>query len=423
MKGFFQWWRKNTPDVLSGWNICSDFKVNITGGFDLPYIINRSKVLFGEDSSDYRKLSPIGIVNCFYKKEADTFSIDIAGISVLDYMALYKWYTTKNLESYSLETVCQHELGEGKLSYEGDLNDLYEGDYNKYVEYNIKDVRLIKRLEEKLNYILLAQSLCLLCKCPMKNYNSTTNLVEGLMLTRFRRAGKCAPYFAGGHQSEFEGGFVKPPIVGKHNWIFGMDITSSYPFAMITLNMSQETLYGKITGFNNEEVKNFVRNNNFPEFRLIKNNNIIEIKDKLLISFNKAIEKKLFSISPNGVVFHNSPIGSYASMIRDVFLKRKELKRKMAKKKKQYKETPSEKLKNEINVLNTTQWAQKIIINGSYGCSSVPYSRYFSQDIAEAITSVGQESLKSGIRFVNDLLNKPNKELMDIINSISVENV
>jgi len=122
------------------------------------------------------------------------------------------------------------------------------------VEYNIEDTYLIKELEEKLGYLKLAQSLSLLCKCPLKMYNSTTNLVEGLMLTRFRRNGKCAPYFKGGDQNTFPAAYVKQPKEGKYNWLFSLDIASSYPHAIVTLNMSHETFYGKILNVSESDI-------------------------------------------------------------------------------------------------------------------------------------------------------------------------
>ena len=417
LKSFYSWWSKNYPDVVTGWNITADFKINRYGGFDFPYIINRTKKLFGEKTTIYRKLSPINIVSMYYKPELDSYITDIAGVSVIDYMALYKWYTSKNLESDALETVAQHELDEGKLENEG-LAWLYDNDWNKYVEYNMIDTLLIKRLEDKLKYIKLAQSLSLLCKCTLKMYSSTTNLIEGLLLTRYRRDDKCAPFFSGGTAMQYPAAYVKEPYVGKYGWLFSLDITSSYPFAIVTCNMSPETLYGKILDMPDDTVVACMEKREFPEIRINKKGEVKKLSGKNLKTFNMAIKKKIFSVAPNGVVFYNKPIGVYPKMEKDVYLKRKETKKKMALKYKEYEKTKDPKAKQEAENLFTSQWAQKIIINGAYGLLATPYSRYFSPYIAEAVTAVGRYSLKSGEMYINQILNNDNKDLKEILGEI-----
>lgn len=419
LKSFFGWWNKNVPDAVTGWNINADYKVNLIGGFDFPYIINRCKNIFGENDRKYKKLSPLGIVSIINKENTGNYIVDIAGVSIIDYLALYKWYTPKNLESYSLETVCQHELGRGKIEYDNDLQWLYYNDWNKYVEYNIEDTYLIKNLEDKLGYIKLAQSLSLLCKCPLKMYNSTTNLVEGLMLTRFRRSNKCAPYFGGGSQVPYNAAYVKEPKSNRYDWLFSLDIASSYPHAIVTLNMSPETLYGKIVELSEADIVRFMENKKFPEIKIDKNGEIKKIEGKQLESFNLAIKKKLFSVSPNGVIFYNKPKGVYAQMEKDIYLKRKEVKKRKAEKQKEYEKTKDIKTKYEAQNLDTSQLALKIMINGAYGVTAVPYSRYFSPYLAEAVTSVGRYSLKAGERYTNDIFNEPPSDLLSMVKEIA----
>ena len=419
LKSFYGWWRGNIPDVVTGWNISADYKVNTIGGFDFPYIINRTKNIFGTDTNIYKKLSPLNIVSMHYKEDLDSYIVDIAGVSILDYMSLYKWYTNKNLESYSLETVARHELDKGKVEYENNLVWLYYNDWNKYVEYNMEDVFLIKELEDKLKYMRLAQSLALLCKCQMKMFSSTTNLIEGLLLTRYRRSGKCAPFFSGGDQTRYPAAHVKSPQVNKHSWLFSLDIASSYPFAIITCNMSIETLYGKILNMEEKDIIKCVYNKEFPEIRIDKNGEVKHLVGKDLKTFNNALKKKLLSVAPNGVMFYNKPTGVYAQMERDIYLKRKELQNKKDQKWKEYETTKDPKIKQEAENFHTNQWALKIVINGAYGITAVPYSRYFSPYMAEAVTAVGRYSLQSGETYINEIMNDPNEELMNILNEIS----
>lgn len=418
LKIFLNWWSHNHPDVITGWNINADYKVNVIGGFDLPYIINRCKNLFGEDTNIYKNLSPLKIVSMFKKENTGSHVVDIAGVNIIDYLALYKWYTARNLEAYSLEVVCRYELDKGKVEYDNDLAWLYYNDWDKYVEYNIEDTYLIKELEDKLKYIKLAQSVSLLCKCPLRMYSSTTNLVEGLMLTRFRRNGKCAPFFAGGSQTSYPAAYVKEPLAGKYDWLFSLDIASSYPFAIITLNMSPETLYGKILDMPEQDIISCMENREFPEIKIDKNGEIKELEGKQLKTFNKAIQNKMISVAPNGVMFFNKPAGVYANMEGDIYNKRVELKNKMADKFKEYEKTGKIETKYEAENLFTSQWALKIVINGAYGVTAVPYSRYFSPYMAEAVTAVGRCSLRSGEYYTNNIFNNPTQEIKDILNEI-----
>ena len=385
------------------------------GGFDFPYMINRINYLF-PDQHIYKLLSPIN--NVYVKNFPDRMSVSIAGISLIDYMALYKWYSTNKLEKYSLERVAQEELGKGKLDFGNskDLREMYNKDWNRYVDYNVIDTTIIRELEEKLGYINLVQYLSLLCKCQLNGYNATTKLVEGLMLTRFRRNYKCAPKFLGGHEEKFDAAYVKTPVPDLYGWSFSIDIQSSYPFGIIALNMSPETLMGKILNFSHREIINFTKQKEFPPFKMKKNDEIIFIDNENLKLFNNTVRLKHVSIAPNGSVFFNLIKGAYSEMERDIFNKRKEIKQNIRRLKKL--NDPS--LKNQIQRLHTMQWALKIVINGAYGATAVPYSRYFCPDLAEAVPAVGKEALMAGERYIDDVMNNLNNypNLMKIIHQV-----
>ena len=202
---FFNFMYKNPPDIITGWNVYQ---------FDLSYIINRCKTLFGNDTQHYLKLSPIRIVRTWKSERFNELNIDIAGVHIIDYLDLYKWYSPDKLERYKLDFVANHELGVGKLDYSDykDLRELYEKDWNKYVEYNVTDCKRVDELEEKLGYIRLVQALSLLTKCPMKFYQKMTSLIEGALLTHFRRNNLCAPNLAGGHKKSYKAAIVKEPM-------------------------------------------------------------------------------------------------------------------------------------------------------------------------------------------------------------------
>jgi DNA polymerase elongation subunit (family B) len=265
-------------------------------------------------------------------------------------------------------------------------------------------------MEDKLGYIKLIQALSLLTKCPMKYYQAMTSLIEGALITHYRRNNLCAPYFAGGHQKGFEAAYVKEPHKGMHEWVVDLDITSSYPTAIITLNMSNETYFGRIIDIPEHQVVNFVRKRKFPSFHLSREKEGVKlIRGDHLEKFNMALEKGLFAIAPCGSIFKTKPTGVIAEVEKNIFFKRKEVKGKMFK---------EEKGSDRRKELFSLQWAIKILLNAMFGITSVPYSRYFNTNLSEAITSCGRHTIKMGEKFVNDLLNNPqnSKKLIDFIN-------
>jgi DNA polymerase elongation subunit (family B) len=401
LRKFFTFLHKNPPNVISGWNCM---------GFDLPYLINRDKLI--NNGNYYTLMSPLRVVRTWESKKNNELNIDIAGITILDYLDIYKWYTPHNLERHSLEYVSQFELGVGKLDYsdsaEG-LRELYHNDWNKYVDYNIVDCERVNDLGKKLGYIRLIQSLSLLTRVPMRYYNAMTSLIEGLMLTYYRRNNLCAPYLEGGSQETFEAAYVKEPHKGFHSWLFSIDIQSSYPSHIITLNMSTETYYGRIMAMTEDEIVHCMKNKEFPsEVVIRKGYDVDRMKGDRLKKFNEAIKRGLFSVAPCGTMFINNRPGVISTVEHNVFDKRIQIKQLMRKAKK------GEKRERYFAI----QQSLKIILNAVFGATSVPYSRYFNTDIAEAITSCGRYTIKSGEKYVNNILGKPNSELKELIKKL-----
>ncbi len=418
---FFNYIEQNQPDVLSGYNVMF---------FDLSYLINRSKRVFGEDTKLFKKLSPLNIVRTWENKEnKENMNIDIAGVTILDYMDLIKWYYPTKLERYTLDFVCKHILEKGKVDYSEyeDLRELYHKNWNLYVEYNIIDAYRISQLEEKLGYIKLVQALSLLCKTPMKYYCAMTQLIEGLMLTHFRRNSQCAPRFYGGSQETFPAAYVKEPQTGFHEWVIDLDITSSYPTAIITLNMSLETYYGRIKDLTEEQVMFFTGKRQFEPFKLMKDRGIVTIDGRKLEVFNQALEKKLLCVAPCGSVFSTKKTGVIAEVEKRLFDKRIDVKSKMNKMKKSLGEIHSddkEGVEKRIDQYHSLQHALKIVLNAMFGVTSVPYSRYFNINIAEAITSCGRQTVKAAERYTNELLNDTsNEKLLTELGKITSLNI
>lgn len=237
-KRFMELWTKKCPDIVSGWN---------TKFFDIPYLVNRFNKILGED--DTKKLSPWNFI--FERKTTvmgrQMIAYDIQGVSSLDYIELYKTFAPggKSQESYKLDSIANVELGENKLSYDeyDNLHQLYRMNYQKFIEYNIKDVELIIHLEDKLKLLELAMTLAYDTKTNYDDIFTQTRMWDSLTYSYLLEKNIIVPPRVIKEKSEaFEGAFVKDPQVGMHNWVASFDLNSLYPHLMMQYNISPETL-------------------------------------------------------------------------------------------------------------------------------------------------------------------------------------
>jgi len=237
LKRFVLYLRKTAkPTIITGWN---SYK------FDTPTIYNRLKVLFGEKVAN--KLSPIGLVidktiglnhrNEFYEGKS------IIGINHLDYIILYKKYSQGDRSSYSLDNICKEELGEGKIEFKGNLNDLYKNDINKFVEYNENDVELLVKLENKLKYLKVAIYLCHKACITYEDIFAQSRIIEGLIFRYLKKNDLVSPNksYTNSNGEKFRGAFVKEIIPKFYEWVIVGDFVSLYPSLIRTLNISPET--------------------------------------------------------------------------------------------------------------------------------------------------------------------------------------
>ncbi len=231
-----KFWEWAAPDIVSGFNVF---------GFDMPYLVNRTKILLGDDWA--RRFSPLKF---YFPKELDIKKrkyegYDLYGLTILDTMLMYKKFVPGELESYSLENIAQVELGMGKLDYsnEGSLTDLYNKDYQKYIDYNIRDVDLVDRIEESSG--LMASVLALAYKCKVNFYDVfyQTRNSDSLMFNVLMEKGIVVP--PGTHhntKSEYEGAYIKNPVSDVYKWVASFDLNSQYPMTTVQYNISPETI-------------------------------------------------------------------------------------------------------------------------------------------------------------------------------------
>lgn len=236
---FVMWWDELSPDVMTGWNI---------ERFDIPYLINRISQIIGAEYISYlaptaRKYSNLAVSSREYQGE--TYYI-LNGISVLDYMVMYKTFTYKKQERYSLDHIAYVELRERKLDYSeyGNLGDLYDKDYNMYIDYNIRDTQLVVRLDNKLNLLMLAYTLTYMCKIPHVDVFSQVRMWDTLIYNNLLSQDIVVPPKPTYNKKteKYRGAVVFEPKIGMHKWIVSFDLDGLYPHLIMQYGISPEMM-------------------------------------------------------------------------------------------------------------------------------------------------------------------------------------
>lgn len=391
LKKFLDIWCADYPDIVSGWNVKF---------FDLPYLVNRIKRVLGEDSA--KRLSPWNVLlerkTTIMNREQTSHTL--LGISTLDYLELYKKFAPggTSQESYKLDNIAHVELGERKLSYEeyGNLNNLYKENYQLFLDYNIIDVELVEKLDEKLKLIDLALTLAYDSKTNTDDVFTQTRMWDQLIHTHLLSKNIVVPPNEKQTKTEaYVGAYVKDPIVGRHNWIASFDLTSLYPSLIIQWNISPETL---------------VQPEEFDtEMHTLRDSVSV---DKLLRREldTSILKKKNISLCPNGQFFRNDRAGFMPVITDKMFADRQRYKKKMLAARQAYEtetnESRKRELTNEIAKFNNLQTTKKISLNSLYGSSGTPYFRFYDIRLATAITTSGQLVIQWIANDINEYLNK-----------------
>jgi DNA polymerase elongation subunit (family B) len=386
LQRFYQKYLEINPTVLSGWNI---------DGFDIPYLYNRTMRVMGQQIANC--LSPINKVH--YNEHQNKYKI--AGVSALDYLALYRLFTYIQQSSYRLDFIGQKEVGIGKIEYEGSLNDLYRDDINKFIDYNLNDVKIVKALDDKLQFIDLARGVSHLGHINYEDIYFSSRYLEGAMLVYMKDIGVIAPNkprkYDMDSKKKFTGAYVKDPDAGRHNWVYDLDLTSMYPSTIMTLNISPETKLGMLRGWDAEEfIKGTPKTYSMEVDGEVKRTfNEIELKEML--------DNNKVSVSSNGVLYRYDKKGLIPILLEKWFDERVEFKNLM----KQYGKSGDVE---KQGYFNRRQHIQKILLNSLYGVLGLPVFRFYDVDNAEATTITGQ----SLIRFTEKIANHYyNTELND----------
>lgn len=389
---FIDHWRHWTPDVVSGWN-------SIT--FDITYLINRTINLFGDEEA--RKFSPWGSIrpkDIVQKGGMKAQVYLIEGVEQLDYLDLFRKFTLNTLgqqESYRLDHIANVVLGDRKISYEehGDLHTLYRDDPQKYIDYNIKDVELVKRFEEALGLIELVMTMAYRAGVNYTDTLGTTTIWDVIIYRMLNKAHIACPPKADKAKSPYPGGYVKEPQIGQHDWVVSFDLNSLYPNIIVQNNMSPETV---LDG-------------------LVPNMSVEKMMARQVESYDG------YSVAPTGVRFSHDRKGVVPQIITHYYNDRRIIKKQMLDVKQEYENTKNPALKNKISQLDNQQMAIKILMNSLYGALGNRWFRYFDQRVAESITMAGQLAIKWAERAVNGEMQKLLKSSKDYVIAIDTDSV
>ncbi len=371
---FLNFWEDDYPDIISGWN---------TSVYDIPYIVGRIGKVLGD--KDQKRLSPW---NRVHSKELNmggrpVMICELVGISNIDYLDLYKKFTYTNQESYSLNHIAEVELGERKLDhteYET-FKDFYTKDWNKFTEYNIKDVILVDKLEEKLKLIELCVMMAFNAKVNFSDVFFQVRMWDAITYNYLKRKNIVIPPRNTVEKDEkFEGAYVKEPTPGMYEYVVSFDLASLYPSLIMMYNLSPETLV-----------------------------DIKHPKASINAILNKTIDTESYSdyaICPNGCMYRKDVQGFFPELVEEMFNRRKEYKKKMLEAQQEYENNPSKELLNYISEYNNIQQNLKICLNSLYGALGNSGFRYYRLDNAKAITFSGQTVIKWIETKLNVYLNK-----------------
>ena len=396
LQAFYRKYLEINPTILTGWNI--EF-------FDVPYLYARTKMIMGNKIANL--LSPIQTV--VYDKYHGKYKI--AGVSQLDYLALYKLFTYSQQPSYRLDAIGQLEVGIGKVEYTGTLNDLYRDDIDKFIDYNVNDVKIVAELDKKLKFIDLARAVAHKGHIPYEYVYMSSRYLEGAILVYMKKLGIIPPNrppMSGydDRESKYSGAFVMDPVQGRHDWVYDLDLTSMYPSVIMSLNISPEMKLGRLNGW---DPKEFVKGGD-KTYTFTRNP---AMKIKIPESINTRELKNIFdnnkiSISDNGIMFKNNKQGLIPSILSKWFDERVEYKALM-------KKHGNAGNDSEYQYFKKRQLVQKILLNSMYGVLGSPVFRFYDVDNAEATTLTGQ----SLIKYTGDIANYYyNKELGDSDNHV-----
>jgi DNA polymerase elongation subunit (family B) len=379
LKRFIGLWNNLQIDVVSGWNVQL---------FDIPYLVNRITNVLG--NSFAKQLSPWGILNQTNVEimGKDNVIFTPVGITVLDYLEMYRKFAFSQQESYKLDHIGSVELGIKKIDYSeyGSLFTLYTENYQKFLEYNIKDVEIVELLDDKLKLLELVYAFAYDAKILFQDTFTTVRSWDILIHNYLLERNQVVPFVdANKEDRSIMGGYVKDPQVGMHGWTVSFDLASLYPHLIMQYNISPDMFVGKFqTGLS-----------------------IDDILEGKLESYTEQLVDSNCTTTANMCLFRKDKRGFLPELMDRLYQDRDRYKQQMFQSKQQLELSPDNKqLEGEVARYNNLQMAKKIQLNSGFGAMANRYFRWFENDLAESITSSGQLSIRWIEKKLNQYFNK-----------------
>jgi DNA polymerase elongation subunit (family B) len=379
---FLNVWERMGIDIVTGWNI---------EGFDIPYLINRIKNVSGMEQA--KKLSPWGRlkrkkITGRFGYEIDTY--DIAGITILDYLPLFRKFSDRRPENYKLNTVAHEIVGEKKVDFSEfkSLSELYRLDHDKFIDYNIRDVTLLVKIEAEENMLQLAANIAYSAKINLIDVFKQTRIWDAIIYNYLLERKIVIPQRqpTGSDGEMIDGGYVKDPYTGIYDWVVSLDLRSLYPSLIMHYNISPETYKGKVDVILENLVKGVSH------------------------GYEKNLTKDNLSLAANGTLYSREVRGFIPEIVEYYFDRRKFYKDLQLEKERERLDINENhanyvKLSTEININKIYQMNYKIALNALYGSIGNPGFRFYNPDWAEGITVSGQLTTRWAARKLNEYFN------------------
>ena len=403
-------------DILSGWN---------SEGFDIPYTTNRvTKVLSKEDTRRFCLFDQFPKKREFEKFGRLATTYDFIGRVHLDYLELYRKYTYEERHTYRLDAIAEYELGERKTQYEGTLDQLYNNDFRTFVEYNINDCMLLEKLDKKLKFLDLANTLAHENTVLLQTTMGAVAVTEQAIINEAHRRGfqvPNRPKMDDRENTAAAGAYVAYPKEGIHDWVGSLDINSLYPSAIRALNMGPETIIGQLRQtLTDEYIENkMAKGSSFAaawegifgslEYTAVMNQ---EIGTEITIDWENGdsdvvsaaeVYKLIYDshqpwmLSANGTIFTYEKEGIIPGLLKRWYAERKEMQAKL-------KECIKTGNKIEEEYWDKRQLVKKINLNSLYGAILNPGCRFFDKRIGQSTTLTGRQIAKHMAGKVNEII-------------------
>jgi DNA polymerase elongation subunit (family B) len=375
LKRFVEDMQDNHPHIITGWNV--EF-------FDIPYLCNRIGRILGEDFvkllSPWKQVSQKNII----KLKKENVSFDLMGVAILDYLDLYRKFTYSAQESYKLDHIAKVELNAEKLSYDeyGSFTEFWQSDWQKFVDYNIRDVELVDKLEDKMRLIELILTMAYDAKCNYVDIFSAVRTWDCILYNHLWKKNIIVHQRESRPGRQIAGAYVQEPRPGKYDWVVSFDATSLYPSIIMQYNLSPETMV--LSGAKDVTVNKLIEKN-CDLSELVTNDHCM---------------------TSNGYCFTRTKQGIFPEIVEKLFNDRKKYKNLMLDAQQKLEQTKDPEYKKAISKYNNFQMARKIQMNSLFGAMANEYFRFYDDRIAEGITLTGQYIIQSIGKSLNENLNK-----------------